>query len=187
MRSKPTISQTGSADNLTIYNTMNDQTPLPFDMAGRVTPYTIKKRFLTVDLIRETSNNAHYSVDGPETALVIIRAVLAQLDTDKEHFLILALDTGNHVFGFKVISTGNLNSSIVHPREVFQVAMLWGAAAIIGAHNHPSGNVTPSREDRAVTLQLKDAGRILGIPFHDHLIVAPNSVEFTSMAHQGLC
>ncbi len=101
----------------------------------------------------------------------------------KEQFHVLILNSASQVIRTELVSEGNLNSSIVHPREVFRTAIVERAAAIIGLHNHPSGNPTPSREDIAVTRQLVEAGRILGITFHDHIIIAGE--EHVSMAERG--
>lgn len=89
---------------------------------------------------------------------------------DREHVVVLALDQGNAVVGFHVVSVGSLSSSIVHPREVFKAAILANAASIIVMHNHPSGRVDPSGEDREITGRLQKAGEILGIRVLDHLI-----------------
>jgi dihydrofolate synthase / folylpolyglutamate synthase len=101
----------------------------------------------------------------------------------KEQFHVVILNTANQVVRRVLVSEGNLNASIVHPREVFRHAIVENAAAIIGLHNHPSGNPTPSREDIAITKQLVDAGRIIGIPLHDHIIIAGE--EFVSLAEKG--
>ena len=82
------------------------------------------------------------------------------------------------------ISEGILNSSLVHPREVFQRAILEPAASIILLHNHPSGNPEPSSEDLLVTRQLVEAGKIIGIPVQDHIILTASS--YTSMAERGI-
>lgn len=104
-------------------------------------------------------------------------------DLQKEQFHVLILNTANQVIRTEVVSEGNLNSSIVHPREVFRTAIVENAAAIIGVHNHPSGNPTPSREDINITRQLVEAGRIIGITFHDHVIIAGEG--YVSLAEQG--
>lgn len=101
----------------------------------------------------------------------------------KEQFHVVVLNTANQVVRRVLVSEGNLNSSIVHPREVYRHAIVESAAAIIGLHNHPSGNPTPSREDIAITKQLVDAGRIIGIPLHDHIIIAGE--EYVSLAEKG--
>ena len=105
-------------------------------------------------------------------------------DLNREIFKVVLLNTANVILGDSTVSEGGLASSIVEPRAVFQMAILEHAAAVICIHNHPSGNPEPSREDIRITRQLVEAGKLMGIPVHDHLIVAGN--DFTSMAERGL-
>ncbi len=105
-------------------------------------------------------------------------------DKDREEFLIVLLNTANVITGLSQISVGGLAASVVEPRQVFKVAVLANAAALILAHNHPSGNVEPSREDIRITRQLVEAGQLRGIPVHDHLIIAGDT--YTSLAERGL-
>lgn len=93
----------------------------------------------------------------------------------KENFVLLSLDARNNLIKISNISVGTLNTSLVHPREVFEPAIRNLAAQVVLAHNHPAGNPEPSREDEAVTRQLVDAGKILGISVIDHVIVASDS------------
>jgi DNA repair protein RadC len=90
---------------------------------------------------------------------------------DKEHFIAIYLNARNTVIGEETISVGSLNANIVHPREVFRPAIGHAAAAVVLAHNHPSGEVTPSQEDLNLTARLVEAGKLLGIEILDHLIV----------------
>ena len=96
-------------------------------------------------------------------------------DSKKEHFVIFFLDTQNQVTRREVVSVGILNASLVHPREVFEPAIKYLAAHIILAHNHPSGNLEPSPEDKIITQRLVEAGRLLGIEIVDHVIVTSKS------------
>jgi DNA repair protein RadC len=105
-------------------------------------------------------------------------------DRDREEFVVAFLDTANTITGLHVASVGGLAAAIVEPRQVFKAAVLANAAAILLAHNHPSGNPEPSREDVAVTKQLVEAGKVMGIPVHDHLILA--GTGYTSLAGRGL-
>ncbi len=89
----------------------------------------------------------------------------------KEHFVVFYLDTQNQVIVHDTISVGTLNSSLIHPREVFESAISHSAAHIILAHNHPSGGLEPSEADISITRRLVDAGRLLGIEVLDHVIV----------------
>jgi len=121
------------------------------------------------------------AMTGPED---VARMYIPKLrGVKKEQFHVVVLDTSNRVVRTEKVSEGNLNSSIVHPREVFRAAIIEHAAAIIGLHNHPSGNPTPSREDIAITRQLVEAGGVIGIPLHDHIIIAGE--EYVSMAEKG--
>jgi DNA repair protein RadC len=89
----------------------------------------------------------------------------------REHFVVFYIDTQNCVIERKIISVGTLNASLVHPREVFEPALTFHAASIIFAHNHPSGKLELSNEDKEVTKRLKEAGNLLGIELTDHIIV----------------
>lgn len=102
----------------------------------------------------------------------------------KEHFLILLLNTRNQVMGKAEISVGSLNTSIVHPREVFKEAISASAAAIILVHNHPSGDPQPSEDDIKLTRRLVEAGEIMGIDVLDHIVVCNR--EHLSMKSKGL-
>ncbi len=90
---------------------------------------------------------------------------------DKETFHVLLLDTRHRLRGRQRVSEGTLTASLVHPREVFGPALSRGAAAVVVVHNHPSGDPEPSAEDEAVTRRLLDAGRLLGIPLLDHVVL----------------
>jgi DNA repair protein RadC len=105
-------------------------------------------------------------------------------DLAVEEFHVLALGSQSQVKGDLLITRGILNSSLVHPREVFRAAIAEAAAGIIVVHNHPSGDPTPSADDRAVTRQLVDAGRLLDVPVHDHVIVGGD--RYVSFAESGL-
>jgi DNA repair protein RadC len=105
-------------------------------------------------------------------------------DLQVEEFHLLALDSQSQVLRQLLITRGLLNSSLVHPREVFRPAIAEAAAGIIVVHNHPSGDPTPSAEDRAATKQLVAAGQLLDLPVYDHLIIAGD--KFVSFAAAGL-
>lgn len=93
----------------------------------------------------------------------------------KEHFLVLCLNARRQMVRLETVSVGTLSASLVHPREVFTPAIAHGAAAVVVAHNHPSGDPSPSAEDREATRRLSRAGELLGIPLADHVIVAESS------------
>ena len=106
----------------------------------------------------------------PKAAAELLRPLFAGLE--QELFVALLLDAKHRLRRVERVSLGTLTSSLVHPREVFRAAVREGAAAVLVAHNHPSGDPTPSGEDLAVTRRLHDAGRLVGIPLLDHVIVA---------------
>jgi DNA repair protein RadC len=105
-------------------------------------------------------------------------------DLKREEFRILMLNTQHAVTREMVVTVGTLDTSVVHPREVFRQAVLESAAAIVLVHNHPSGDPTPSPEDRSVTAQLVAAGRTLGIPVLDHVVVGDGC--YVSFVEAGL-
>jgi DNA repair protein RadC len=96
-------------------------------------------------------------------------------DELKEQFIVLCLNKANYIIRKEVITVGILDSSIVHPREVFKVAVENNAASIILIHNHPSGNPEPSSEDISITKKLVEAGKMMEIPVYDHIIIAGNN------------
>jgi DNA repair protein RadC len=106
----------------------------------------------------------------------VVAEVRSQLKgKKKEHFLVLCLDTRNRLINHKLVSIGSLDTSIVHPREVFKEAVSSCAASVIFAHNHPSGDPEPSKEDIELTKRLAKAGEIMGIDVLDHIIVCDKS------------
>lgn len=105
-------------------------------------------------------------------------------DLAVEEFHVLALGSQSQILADLLITRGILNSSLVHPREVFRAAIAEAAAGIIVVHNHPSGDPTPSADDRAVTRQLVDAGRLLDLPVYDHVVVGGE--RYVSFAEAGL-
>jgi DNA repair protein RadC len=105
-------------------------------------------------------------------------------DQRREHFLCLYLNARNQVVHKEVISIGSLSASIVHPREVFRVALQHAVASLILAHNHPSGDVSPSKDDLELTRRLVKAGELMGIEVLDHLIIGAD--EFLSLKEKGL-
>jgi len=105
-------------------------------------------------------------------------------DEIKEKFMIICLNSANKIIKYEVISIGNLNSSVVHPREIFKVAIENNSASVILVHNHPSGNTEPSNEDIKITRKLVEAGKIMDIPIFDHIIIAGNT--YTSFVERKL-
>lgn len=124
-----------------------------------------------IRLIRDgrISVNATPIVRTPQDTLPVLEPELSELAHEK--FVALGLSTKNHVIAVLPVSSGSLNASVVHPREVFQRAILANCASLILAHNHPSGDPSPSPEDIALTRKLIDAGRFLDIPVIDHIVL----------------
>jgi len=104
---------------------------------------------------------------------------------DREMFIVLAINTRNKIAGIHTVSVGSLDTSIVHPRELFKFAILANAASIIVAHNHPSRDTTPSGDDIELTKRLQKAGEILGIDVLDHLILGYDG-NYLSMKDRSL-
>jgi len=124
------------------------------------------------------------AIVGPEQVAAIFRTVIA--DRPQEVFVVFLLDGRHRLVGWQVTSTGTLTASLVHPREVFGLALRQSAAAVILAHNHPSGHAGPSAEDRQVTRRLQQAGELLGVPMLDHVIVGGDChVSLRADAAQG--
>ena len=136
-----------------------------------------------VRLIRDGSITADRNViRRPEDAYAILKGYFS--DLPNEHFLAILLSTKNHVIAVTPVSTGSLNASIVHPRELFQRAILSNCASVILAHNHPSGEPTPSPEDLELTKKLAEAGKLLDIEVLDHLIVGDG--KWVSLKERGI-
>ena len=116
---------------------------------------------------------AKKAIITPEEAVSLALSVLS--DKYKEHFIGIYLDARLKAKKAILISLGSLTASIVHPREVFRPAIESNAAAVVLAHNHPSGEATPSEEDIEITKQLVQAGKILGISLLDHVVITKDS------------
>ncbi len=108
-------------------------------------------------------------VQSPKDLEEVVRKFIG--NADREVFLAVNLSSANKINSIHVVSIGSLNQSLVHPRECFKAALLCNAQAVVFAHNHPSGEVIPSLEDKQLTAGLKQAGQLLGIKVLDHVIV----------------
>jgi DNA repair protein RadC len=122
-----------------------------------------------------------YMIRSPEDGADFVMEEMR--DLKQEHFICLFLNTKNQVLHRQTIFIGSLNASIVHPREVFKEAVKRSAASIICAHNHPSGDPTPSQEDIQVTRRLKECGKMIGIELLDHLVIGDR--KFISLKEKG--
>lgn len=121
-------------------------------------------------------------MNSPETVVRLAKGFLRMHEQTEEYMYMLCLNTKLKLNGIFEISHGNVNSSIVGAREVFQKALLGNAVSIILIHNHPSGDCTPSREDIKVTERLKEAGNIIGIDVLDHIIIGKS---YCSLKEKG--
>lgn len=134
---------------------------------------------LNISFVREVSatyrgpRRAKVKITGPACSAEFIRRVLP--DNSREHFVTLYLDGANQVVAFSVTASGTASSCPVHPREVFQSAFLIGAIAVVVGHNHPSGLVTPSEEDKKIIQHLADSGAFLGLKVLDHVILSDDA------------
>jgi DNA repair protein RadC len=123
------------------------------------------------------------SMQAPSEAAPILKQYIG--DIDREVFVLAMLTTRHRVLGLHTVSVGCLTASLVHPREVFKPAILGGSAALVVAHNHPSGDPEPSAEDLALTRRLAAAGSLLGIEILDHLVLG-EAGRFVSLRERGL-
>jgi DNA repair protein RadC len=146
--------------------------------ASRYAPRWVDVRLV----VREAVAPALTRVAGPRDVYELLCADMQQ--RPRECFMVLHLNTQHTVRHVEAVTTGTLDSSLVHPREVFQGAVLAGAAAVVVAHNHPSGDPTPSAEDREVTRTLVEAGKLLGIPVLDHVVIGAG--RYISFVEAGL-
>jgi DNA repair protein RadC len=131
--------------------------------------------------IGRVRNPGRPMISSPADVERLLRGRIANLD--RENFVVLLLNTKNEVIETSTVSVGTLDASLVHPREVFKPAVRASAASVILAHNHPSGMVEPSREDREVTRRLGEAAGVLGIEVLDHIIVGDG---YYSMKEHGM-
>ncbi len=131
---------------------------------------------------RKSRGKQPREIRGPDDVVAIMGVRFRK--AQREHFVVLLFNARHEVRSIETVSVGSLNASIVHPREVFKPAIVHSASAIALAHNHPSGDVTPSEEDLQITRRLKEAGHLLGIDLLDHVIVGKNA--YTSLKERKL-
>jgi DNA repair protein RadC len=143
----------------------------------------IKATFeLSKRLEHSLTEDTKITVKSPEDVVKTARNLLK--GKKKEHFVVICLDTRNHLIKTSTVSIGSLDCSIVHPREVFKDAISSSAASVIFIHNHPSGDPTPSEDDIKMTKRLIEAGEIIGIEVLDHIIICDS--EHLSMKAKNL-
>lgn len=128
--------------------------------------FEISKRFVEEERLNK---NKKVMIKSPKDIFPLLKEKI--INFHKEYFMVVSLDNHNKIINIDTVSIGTLNSSLIHPRETFEVAIKNHAAAIIICHNHPSGELKPSEDDLAVTQNLVKAGKILGIEIFDHIII----------------
>lgn len=136
----------------------------------------------------ELKVRAKEAITNPEQIAEIFETIQKtenEIDRMKEKCWVVGLNTRNFIVYVELVSLGTLNSSLVHPREVFRFAIMKAVSGIIVVHNHPSGDMNPSDDDLSLTRRLYDAGKILGIDLHDHIIIAEGP-GYTSLKGNGI-
>ena len=152
------------------------------DVSAQVGRNAVRMSALNEYAKRMRSTDPRPVIDSARAVAGIIPASVRE--AKKEHFLILCLNARRQLTHLETVSIGTLSASLVHPRECFSPAITHAAAAVVCVHNHPSGDTTPSAEDRDVTRRLQRAGELLGVPLADHVIVSESG--FFSFREHGL-
>jgi len=130
------------------------------------------------ELSRRMALDQSLDVDIVDQPLRLINWLKKEMGgLDQEHFLVVFLNSKNHILGYQMLFRGGLDRSIVHPREIYKHALAYSAARIIVVHNHPSGDTSPSENDRQVTQILEEAGTTMGIPLLDHIIISKSGYK----------
>jgi DNA repair protein RadC len=143
-------------------------------------------KLATWTVVREPGQASPRILSQPENVALLAADFLRAADDDKEHFWAIFLNAQNHYLMHTEVSVGTQTASLVHPREVLGPALREGAAAVILVHNHPSGYPTPSREDIRLTRQLREAGRLVDVAVHDHIVIGNGTRAWKSLAQAGL-
>ena len=155
-------------------NNASEQSELGLKMSLRGMPTkNYRAPVYRVALVRDGSVSAaaaQETADSPSVVARLVRKLIG--DSPQEHFVAVCVDTRSRVIGICEVSRGTLSASLVHCRETFRTAILLNAAGLIVCHNHPSGDCTPSPEDRETTRRLSRAGELIGIGLVDHIVVA---------------
>jgi DNA repair protein RadC len=188
-------SGTAGASASTIAETLSERFPTLTDLAGRdvaelravrgmgtAKASTLCAAFELAHRIQAAPFSDRPAITTPASVARLLTPHMRHLRT--EQFRVVLLNSANQIIRIVDVSSGSLNAVMIHPREVFRIAIAENAAAVILVHNHPSGNVEPSREDCAITRQLVDAGRIVDIRVLDHIIIGGDA--FTSFADRHL-
>lgn len=172
-----------SEGNLAMLATRTVDSLQKVDGIGKDKAATLAAAFeLSRRILSQSKWFSNRKITSPQDIAEIFIPILR--DDIKEKFIVVCLNSANKVIKYETISIGNLNSSVVHPREIFKVAIDNSSASIILIHNHPSGNPEPSIEDIRITKKIVDSGKILDIPVFDHLIIAGET--YTSFVEKRL-
>lgn len=147
-------------------------------------PTRALRLLLAIELGRRCLRERQASITEVRTPEDVVKLLDDMRFMEQEHFRIIVLNNKSKLIKISEISIGTINYTIVHPREIFKNAIRCNACAIILAHNHPSGDPTPSREDIAITKRLKEAGELIGIDVLDHIIIS--NPRWVSLNQQGL-
>ena len=139
-----------------------------------------------LELVKEESHKYEVEtrISCPKDIYEVLTKVCRIQCNPEEVFILITLNTKNIVTGYFEVHRGTINTSLVHPREVFKRALLNNASNIVVAHNHPSGDPNPSKEDIQITERLKEAGNLLGINLLDHIIVGED--KYISLKEKGV-
>lgn len=149
---------------------------------GKIKALQLKAIFSLGTRMTKQAAGPKYRIDHPLHAYNLVKEVLEH--EKREMFFVVLQDVKGCVICYETVSIGTLSNSLVHPREVFYPAIRHKASSMILVHNHPSGDPTPSPQDISVTKSLADAGRLMGIPINDHIIIG--DACYTSLRQQGL-
>ena len=161
-----------------------------YDGIGEVKAIQIAAVLEIAKRVKASQHNAGELSLMTHPEVVVAKVLGYKMSEDSESFFVLPLDKKCRLCGpMTEVTRGTLDASLVHPREVFKIALRWSAASVIVAHNHPSGDPAPSKEDIDVTRKLIEAGRILSVPLTDHIIVGDEALfspGFHSVRRSGV-
>lgn len=149
---------------------------------GQAKALQLKAAFSLGMRVSKQALSAKYRIEHPVHAYNLVKDELER--EKRELFIVILQDVKGYVIGHHIVAIGTLSNTLVHPREVFYPAIRHSAASMILAHNHPSGDPTPSQQDYDVTQTLIDAGKLMGIPIYDHIVIGERA--YTSLRQLGI-
>lgn len=153
--------------------------------AKTTSPYKARIKTFTIVRCAEPSTTGGDAIKTPAAALGYLLPFFRKADAGREHFGVLLLDAKHRPIAAKLLFSGSVRETPIFPREIVRAALLLGASAVVIAHNHPTGDLTPSPEDRKVTRNVADALRTLEIQLLDHLILNVEDGRFQSVGSEG--